>query len=438
MASVKAIIRLDKALSNSTYPIWIRITNNRKSSYISLGYSCLEEEWNYSGSRLWESKPRITEKEKERLNTNELKELKESYSFIKVNPLAKVINAEIDKNNRKILDTKSKIDLLKDKDLSSENIKIQVTERKATSGKNFIEYWEDQNKHIEKTSSYSTYKNYKTSLNMLLKFQGKTLAFENISPQYLEKYQEHLIDKGNKTDTIHKYLRNFRTILYKAIKDPSIVYEKNPFFIFKLKLEKNKKKERLSVNELKKIQELDLQLDSKQWHTRNMFMFSFFNAGIRIGDLLQIKWENLSNEGRLEYVMDKNGKVRTLKLNKEAIALLGLYKASRNTSKGFIFPFLRNDLKVENKAFFRKQIESNTTMFNKHLKEVATMAKIEKNISSHIARHSFADLARKMNQSIYDIQGLLAHSSPETTRQYLEQFDIENQDKAHEAIFKDF
>jgi site-specific recombinase XerD len=435
---VKALLRLDKPLSNDTFPIWIRITANRKSRYISLGYSCQEEEWDSSNSRLWEVKPRITEKEKERLNINELKDLKESYSVIKINSLAKRINAELDKKIRSILSTKDNLEAT-NKDLSSKNIKLVLTSKKVTTDKSFIEYWKEQNKHIEKTASFSTFKNYKSSLNILSSFRkDKDILFEDINHKFLEEYQVFLIEKGNKTDTIHKVIRNLRTILFKAIKDTSVEFDKNPFFTFKLKLEKNKKKERLSIEEIKALQSLDIPNDQRIWHTRNMFLFSFFNAGIRIGDLLQIKWENLSNEGRLEYVMNKNGKVRTLKLNKEALAILKPYKNMKGSKKGFIFPFLRNDLNSSNKPFYRKQIESNTTLINKDLKDLAKMANIKKNVTSHIARHSFADIARKKNVSIYDIQGLLAHSSPETTRKYLDEFDIENQDKAHEAVFEGF
>ena|SRR5688572_24112012 len=99
---VKVLLRVDKPLSDSTYPIWIRITHLRKSSYIATGYSCQQLEWNPEASRLYETKPRITSSQKRELNPLELKRLKSDNTLIQVNPLAKRINSDIDKEVRKI------------------------------------------------------------------------------------------------------------------------------------------------------------------------------------------------------------------------------------------------------------------------------------------------------------------------------------------------
>lgn len=446
MIKVKAILRLDKPLSNDAFPIWIRITNNRKSRYISLGYSCLEEEWDSSSSKLWESKPRITDKEKAKLNSNEIKDLRDSYSGIKINSLAKKINAAIDKKIRSLLDIKDYLEATHET-TSAENIKIQsipkVEDNDKLNSGSFIEYWKKENDYIEKTKAFTTYKNYKTSLKILSEYienslNKKDLLFEEINNDFLKKYNVFLIGKGKKKDTIHKYLRNLKTILYNVIKDPKINFDKNPFFTFKLELDDSDKViDRLNTEEIASIKKLDIPNTSRIWHTRNMFLFSYYNAGIRVGDLLQLKWEDIDSEGRLTYIMDKNGKEMTLKLSKDSLSLLSKYKKDSEGNKVFIFPLLKDEYTNYNKASLSKKIQSKTTYINLDLKEIARMANIDKNLTSHIARHSFADLARRKKLSLYDIQQLLAHSSPETTRKYLEKFDQDSQDKAHEAVFTD-
>ena len=81
-----------------------------------------------------------------------------------------------------------------------------------------------------------------------------------------------------------------------------------------------------------------------------------------------------------------------------------------------------------------KKIESRIAICNKGLKEIAKELEINKRLTTHIARHSFADIARRKGISIYDISRLLGHSKTGITERYLSGFDIEAQDKAHESI----
>nr|HPJ87431.1 tyrosine-type recombinase/integrase [Candidatus Pacearchaeota archaeon] len=114
----------------------------------------------------------------------------------------------------------------------------------------------------------------------------------------------------------------------------------------------------------------------------------------------------------------------------------------------YIFPFLKNDAlyaKLVTSEDFQKaspeqlanlfqSIESQIVRYNALLKSIAFRAKIKKNLTSHIARHSFADIARK-KVSVYDIQKMLGHSSVKVTEGYLKSLDIEAMDEAMEQVF---
>ena len=80
----------------------------------------------------------------------------------------------------------------------------------------------------------------------------------------------------------------------------------------------------MNEDEIKTIEELDLPENSLTWHIKNMFLFSFYCAGIRASDLLQLKWESIVN-GRLIYQMHKTGKVHSLKLVEKALKILEYY-----------------------------------------------------------------------------------------------------------------
>lgn len=437
---VKALLRTDKPLSDNTFPVWIRITHLRRSSYIATGYSCQEEEWNPEASRLFESKPRISPNQKVELNPLEFKNLKKTFSTIKINPLAKKVNSEIDKQIRKILTARDRLEA-NEQSLSSRNLKKQVISKDlGYSDKSFIQYWENQNKLLERNQAYGTLKTYKSILKELKEgfLENRGLGFEDISIDFLEEYKGYLKSAGYSKNTIHNHLKTFRSILYKAIKEPGKNYfsqDKNPFFAFKLEADNTQRKERLSPEEIKKLEELILDKGTRQFDARNMFLFSFYCAGIRIGDLIQLTWSNVQ-DGRLVYEMGKTGKKRSVKLLPQALHILKFYTIKGSKPEDFIFPFLRKDINRINKAYFKKQLEAKAALINKSLKQLAEKAEIKKKLSSHIARHSFADIARKRKTSLLDIQKLLGHSDSKTTQIYLDSFDLESQDEAHEAVFE--
>jgi hypothetical protein len=153
---IKVLLKTDKPLSNNTIPIWIRITYQRRASYIATGYSCQELEWNSEAGRLYESKQRLSQGQKNELNPSEFTALKKAYSAIKINPLAKKINADIDKQVRRILSVKDKLEA-NDHSISVKSIKKHLeAQDSGISDKSFMKYWEAQNKILEKKNAYRT------------------------------------------------------------------------------------------------------------------------------------------------------------------------------------------------------------------------------------------------------------------------------------------
>lgn len=437
---VKVLLRYDKPLSDKTFPIWIRITSNRKSSYMATGYSCQEEEWNPEASRLYEIRPRITQKEKTELNPSELKALQKAYTIVKVNSLSKKINSEIDKRVRKILSAKDKLEANEERLTSKGLKKLLVSNDAGNSDKSFIQYWENQNRLLERNEAFGTLKTNKSILKELKEsyLKGKDLKFDEINIDFLEEYKGYLKREGYAKGTIHNHLKTFRSILYKAIKEPTKNYfsqDKNPFFAFKLEADQTQRKKRLIPEEIKRIEDLKLEKGARIETVRNMFLFSFYCAGVRIGDLIQFKWSNIQ-EGRLEYKMGKNDKVKSIKLLPKALIILKEYFSESCKQEDYIFPLLEKNINRQNKAHLKNQVESKSALFNLELKEIAKLAVINKTVTSHIARHSFADIARKNNASILDIQKLLGHSDSKTTQIYLNSVDVESQDEAHEKAFQ--
>ena len=94
------------------------------------------------------------------------------------------------------------------------------------------------------------------------------------------------------------------------------------------------------------------------------------------------------------------------------------------------------DFRYDNAIFLKKQIESKTAPFNYELKFIARLAGIEEKLTTHCARHTFADMARKNGVDLHTLKGMLGHSSLGVTEAYLKELDTEAGDTALEQTFR--
>ena len=101
-----------------------------------------------------------------------------------------------------------------------------------------------------------------------------------------------------------------------------------------------------------KIVDLDLPVDSKYWHTRNYFLFSFFTIGMSWVDMALLKTSNIQGD-RIIYKRSKTGKDYTIKVNNKITDILDYYSSGKSRND-YIFPIIsrtesevlkRNDVK---------------------------------------------------------------------------------------------
>lgn len=388
MASVKIVLRKDKANINGEVPLYIRIIKNRLTKFTALGIYVT---------------PGVNYNEKEAKVTNKYP------NSTRVNNLIATKLAEANELMVSLETTKSSI----------RNVKV----RDAIMGKeskSFIQYAKSQIEALEIRNQVRTAIRYKAIVSKLeVYLKNKDLLFDEITVEFLNKYETHLRKIGNGTNTIHTNMKTIRAILYKAIQEDYFPQEKNPFFKYKLKLEATFK-ERMNEDEINRIISLELDHDKAIYHARNMFVLSYYCAGVRVGDMLSFTWENIfGNE--LKYRMGKTKVYRTIPLHDKAINILDLYRIEKPNPKQRIFPFLADT--YDNEKLYFDDISAKTAFINKKLSVVAKRASIQKKLTSHIARHSFADIARKKGISVYDISKALGHSSIAITEKYLASLD---------------
>ncbi|MDD2251042.1 MAG: site-specific integrase [Candidatus Cloacimonetes bacterium] len=325
----------------------------------------------------------------------------------------------------------------------------------------FLDYARKRTMEIFAEGGIRNWKKYNGFCNKLEDFlkeqKAGDLTFAELSPALLSEFKSYLHTLHNirepekmlHPNTIALNLRIFKTITSKAVKEGLIKMEKNPFLSFENKTIKTTK-EKLTDEELQRIRDLDLQEGSRIWDARNIFLFSFYCAGIRIGDLLQLRWLNTTPEGRLVYYMNKNHKKRDLLLIQPAKEILQLYWKEGRKPTDYIFPLLNNDqpfagairpedidtLSPENKKLLMDQLSSKTAIVNNNLNKIRELAGINKRLTSHISRHTFAYKAKQAGIPDGRIKGILAHSSLKTTEGYMGEFSTEEDDKVLSSIFE--
>ncbi|MEO6313555.1 MAG: site-specific integrase [Chitinophagaceae bacterium] len=430
--SYRIVLRRDKVKSDGNIPIYIRVTKHRKTTYFSLADACLESEWNEKDYRLWETKPRITEKERKTLPPIALKELEAIYSSSKVNPNAKRINARIDDTREKI--EQAERDLKTEKaGVSLKKIRLKITDEKAVQS-NFLDFYKERIETVIRAElSYNTYRCYLATYNKLIDHQkGKALLFEDVTESYLETLYLKMLKEKYKPSTIKKHFKWMNAIWKRARKKRMV--NVNPFEDLTIKSGQTEYRDRLTVAEINKI--IELKLSGRLDMARNIFLFAFFHGGIRISDMLKLKWQYIQ-EGRIKYTMKKSKKGTDMILHPLGVKILEGCRRKAAGTHDYVFDLLENNLD-ETTDFFERQIQSKTAMINKSLKAIALTAGISKKLTSHISRHSFGGLAMEANVNAFDLSYILMHSKMQTSETYAGGANSARQDRILDQVYSPF
>lgn len=305
---------------------------------------------------------------------------------------------------------------------------IKAVKHKNTAS--FTDYYKEKIEDYKTNSSPSYYMHLKSKYNNLISYQ-KEILFAEINVAFLNKYEAYLKGKKKlKENSVTSNLRAIRTILYNAYAENAYDDRNNPFKHKSLK-EEQRKKETLSIEEIRKIESLELTENTMIWHTRNCFLLSFYCAGKRVRDIIQLKWKEIQGN-KLEHTINKNKEFQALTIIPEAQRILDMYKGTKEP-EGYVLPLLGNSIQKKDmdEQKYEKLIQSKTAMLNEHLKLIALKAGIQKRLTMHVSRHSYSDILRKSKVSVYDIKNLLKHSSLSVTEKYLKSLDIDAADEVH-------
>ena len=443
MASIKIVLIKHKQKKDGSLPIAIRMIKNRKPSYIFTGEYILEKDWNYNDNCARKSHPNST-----RLNSLLLKKLKDAHAAL-LETEASNDNLSTKQIKKKVKRRSSSVSFFQ---LATERIKSKYMEGvfSVSNAELSILYNIEEFLNLSKTDLRNKIiediqqrrknrvsKARKNSLTIDEKFKGfskvKNLMFEDIDTAFINKYKNFCTSYlDQKTRTVTNQLIFIRTLYNLAIKENIIDNKNYPFTGEKEQIRiKSGNKIGLTKVEIIQIENLELEEHTSIWHTRNAWLFAYYFAGVRISDVLEMKWSDFV-DGRLYYQMNKNEKPVSLKTPTQALKILDQYRPYKTSNSDFIFPFLKKADRKSKEDIFKKTRNA-TKLLNDYLKKIAALCDIEKNLSNHIARHSFGNIAGDAINPLM-LQKLYRHSSLKTTINYQANFIHKDADDALEQV----
>lgn len=402
MASVAIIFRKDKLNKNNEAPVHFRIIKDRKVSYITSGIMLHENDWDQKFNRIKKS-----HKNSQRLNSflaNKFSELQDNvYEHQTFG-----------------------------KSLTTKKLKEEIYGKTPA---NFFEFCKQVLVGYEKQNMFGTYDKAAAIINKLKKFHGsESLVFQDITPEFLDKYDTYCRKEwNNKTNTVHKDMKFFRKVFNDAIRMDKIEVNTNPFLKYKLKTEKTNRTF-LTEDELKAFAGVECTPGTRMELHQDMFVFASYTGGLRVSDVLQLKWRNL-DKTNINFTIQKTGTQLSIRIPDRAFEVINKYKPQKVNPNHYIFPMLDNSLDEKNLRLMDKEISGATAYINKNLKLIAEKAEISKPISFHISRHTFATRALRKGISIDKVSKLMGHSAIRETQIYAKIVN-EELDKAME-VFND-
>jgi integrase len=401
MISIKIVLK-KKKLSSGKYPIFLRIIMDRKSIFFRTPYTSEVKEWDASQGK-------FNDKSTDYLYKNRV--------LLKFQDRATIVITQLEQE--KVYYTLDDVERV---------LRIETNPQ----SNNVYPFWQEIISEFKLAGRTGNARIHAEALKSVNKFHNnKELTFQQINPEFLEKYEAWLRSTGGTDGGIGVRMRSIRGIFNSAINRGRIKENIYPFKIYKISKLKGKGiKKALSLKDVHKITELDLSNYPTLIDTRNYFVFSFYTRGMNFADMMTLKWSDIA-EDRIYYTRSKTKKNFQIKILSPVQEILDYYKKRKNHTD-YVFPILLEEnmtySHLENRR--RKVLKR----YNKRLKQIGTLCEIEKPVSSYVARHSYANCLKQKGVATDIISESMGHQNVAITQAYLKELDNSLIDEAMEVL----
>lgn len=319
------------------------------------------------------------------------------------------------------------IENLRTKHVTREVESVVNCSDKVVKSNSFYSIMEYRINELKTKRKITTMDNYKSTLRALKLFRNEDDIIPSmITPSFVKQFEVHLKEREVCPNTISFYMRIFRAVYNYAFENEFILENKMPFkrvFTGEAKT----RKRAVDIHIVRKLVKLDLTSYPRLDISRDMFLFSVLTRGMAFVDVAHLTRKNIHNN-EIIYNRHKTGqriRIELLPCMKEIID-----KYIQQTGENdYLFPLLTPNQRKEIIAY-----TSALRMHNKHLSEISEMLRLKSKLSSYVARHTWATIAKNKGVSVSVICDAMGHTSEETTRIYLDSLDKEMIDKANYSI----
>lgn len=268
----------------------------------------------------------------------------------------------------------------------------------------FQEHNEEYTLRIGVNRAVNTVYQYKHTYRFVAEFLKKKykvsdIPFKALDEQFIESFELYLrIDRKFQPGTSIGHIQRLKHIAQIAVNRCIVPF--SPFKDFS-PVKPRQKQMYLTGEELDKLMNTTFDTPNRNF-TRDMFLFSVF-TGICYCDMRNLTGKNVTrdNEGNLwiETIRQKTGTPENVRLLDIAVRIIEKYRGMAPDGK--LFPMLTKE------------------SMNIHLKKMAVQCGIERNLSFHMARHSFASqICLTQGVPIETVSKAMGHKNISTTQRY--------------------
>lgn len=293
--------------------------------------------------------------------------------------------------------------------------------------KTVFTFLQEQAEKKEQMLRMGTAKTYVNAYRRFRDFRnGMDLAFDELTPDMIERYDAWLRNRSLKTNSIRFYLRTLNTLLCKAVVEGLLEPDRRLFGRVRLSYVATIKRA-ISEHELKAIAQLPLPRGSSMALARDIFMFSFYTRGMSFVDMAFLKKTDL--KGRLlEYCRKKTNQHLSIAWERALQTIVDRY-AHLTKDTSYMLPIIRAEDGTEYQQYRRMHENVNWA-----LRIIGERAGLRIRLTTYVARHTWASIARNMNFSIAIISEGMGHRSYRTTQVYLDSIGTSRINDANKQI----
>lgn len=303
--------------------------------------------------------------------------------------------------------------------------------RRMQEGKSFLGFMKSVIVQLEHLNRERCAESYRAAFRSFFGFYGeKDVLLDDMTSDLMQEYEAYLKARGVTMNTVSFYMRILRAVYNRAV-EKGIAEQNYPFRHVYTGIDKTSKRA-LTLKDIRQIKDLDLTFSPVSEFARDMFLFSFYTRGMSFIDMAYLRKSDIKN-GVLVYRRRKTGQYLSIRWEGCMRRIVDKYGLLVPAGSPYLLPIITDT--DARKA--RQQYKGRLYSVNFNLKRVAKRLSLPIPLTTYVARHSWASIAKNKNIPLSVISEGMGHDSESTTQIYLASLERSVIDDANALILKD-